>query len=582
MSQNKGSSDPIRVSKTGYELIRDPLLNKGTGFSWRERDELGLHGLLPHEQNTMEQQARRNYNAIHAIEHPLDQYVSLTALQDRNEQLFYRVLMEHLEEFMPIVYTPTVGLATQNFSHVYRRGRGVWITPDFKGHIAEILRNAVESRHIRLIVATDNESILGIGDQGAGGMAISVGKLALYVAGAGIHPAETLPVSLDVGTNNADLLNDELYLGWRNERLRGDAYDELIDEFVEAVRTVCPAALLQWEDFRKDNALEILNRHRSSVPSFNDDIQGTGAVALAGVLTALKVTGAAFTEQRVLIFGAGAAGLGIARQVKAALLGAGVTEEAALAQVGVIDSQGLLVEDRAIRDAYKAELAWTVDIARSAGLPDPAQRNFESVVAHYRPTVLIGSSGQAGAFTEAIAKSMARVVERPIILPFSNPTDRAEATPHDLLNWTEGRALVATGSPFEPVTYDGREFKIGQGNNVFIFPGLGLGALESRAMRVTDAMVSAASAALADAVTGDELDQGLLFPAVDRLREISRNVAIAVARQAEADGVAKRPASEVEDQVDQAMWSPIYRDYVPTAGTTHTLGPSQPSAIQLP
>jgi malic enzyme len=563
LSSSPHSSDPIRVVKTGYDLIRDPLLNKGTGFTPQEREQFGLHGLLPHEQNTMEQQARRNYNALHALEHRLDQYVSLTALQDRNEQLFYRVLMEHLEEFMPIIYTPTVGLATQNFSHVYRRGRGVWITPDFKGHIAEILGNAVGSRHIRLIVATDNESILGIGDQGAGGMAISVGKLALYVAGAGIHPAETLPVSLDVGTNNTDLLNDELYLGWRNERLRGDAYDELIDEFVEAVRTVCPDALLQWEDFRKDNALEILNRHRDSVPSFNDDIQGTGAVALAGVLTALKVTGAAFTEQRVLIFGAGAAGLGITRQVKAALLGAGVTEEAALAQVGVIDSQGLLVEDRAIRDAYKAELAWTVDIARSAGLPDPAQRDFESVVAHYRPTVLIGSSGQAGAFTEAIAKSMARVAARPIILPFSNPTDRAEATPHDLLNWTEGRALVATGSPFEPVTYGGREFKIGQGNNVFIFPGLGLGALESRATRVTDAMVSAASAALTDAVTADELKQGLLFPAVDRLREISRNVAIAVARQAEADGVASRPASEVEDQIEQAMWLPSYRDYVP-------------------
>jgi malic enzyme len=445
---------------------------------------------------------------------------------------------------------------------VYRRGRGVWITPDFKGRIAEILRNAVGSRHIRLIVATDNESILGIGDQGAGGMAISVGKLALYVAGAGIHPAETLPVSLDVGTDNADLLNDELYLGWRNERLRGDAYDELIDEFVDAVRAVFPDALLQWEDFRKDNALGILNRHRSSVPSFNDDIQGTGAVALAGVLSALRVTGGALTEQRVLIYGAGAAGLGIARQVKAALLSAGVTEGAALAQVGVIDSQGLLVEDRTIRDAYKAELAWTVDIATNAGLPDPAQRDFESVVAHYRPSVLIGSSGQAGAFTEAIVTSMARAVERPIILPFSNPTDQAEATPGDLLNWTQGRALVATGSPFEPVIYGDREIKIGQGNNVFIFPGLGLGALESGATRVTDAMVSAASGALADAVTTDELSQGLLFPAVDRLREISQKVAVAVAKQAEADGVATRSASEVEDQMGRAMWLPIYRDYV--------------------
>ena len=562
MADNKDSSNPIRVAKRGYDLIRDPLLNKGTGFSRKERAALGLTGLLPHEQNTMEQQARRNYNAIRAIERPLDKYVSLSTLQDRNEQLFYRVLMDHIEEFMPVIYTPTVGLATQNFSHVYRRGRGVWITPDVKGSIADTLRNAVGSRHIRLIVATDNESILGIGDQGAGGMAISVGKLALYVAGAGIHPAETLPVSLDVGTDNADLLDDELYLGWRKKRLRGDAYDELIDEFVSAVGAVCPDALVQWEDFRKDNALAILNRHRSSLPSFNDDIQGTGAVALAGLLTALRVTGETLRDQRVLIHGAGAAGLGIARQVKAALLSAGVAEADALARVGVMDSQGLLVEDRTIKDAYKAELAWTVDMARSAGLPDPAGRDLEPVVEHFRPSVLIGSSGQAGAFTQAIVESMARAVAHPIILPFSNPTAIAEATPSDLLNWTEGRALVATGSPFDPVTYAGREFKVGQGNNVFIFPGLGLGALESQATRVTDAMVSAASGALADAVTADELEQGLLFPAVDRLREISRNVAIAVARQAQADGVAKRPSSEVEDQIDEAMWSPIYRDYV--------------------
>ena len=562
MADNKDSSNPIRVAKRGYDLIRDPLLNKGTGFSRKERAALGLNGLLPHEQNTMEQQARRYYNAIRAIERPLDKYVSLSTLQDRNEQLFYRVLMDHIEEFMPVIYTPTVGLATQNFSHVYRRGRGVWITPDVKGSIADTLRNAVGSRHIRLIVATDNESILGIGDQGAGGMAISVGKLALYVAGAGIHPAETLPVSLDVGTDNADLLDDELYLGWRKKRLRGDAYDELIDEFVSAVGAVCPDALVQWEDFRKDNALAILNRHRSSLPSFNDDIQGTGAVALAGLLSALRVTGETLRDQRVLIYGAGAAGLGIARQVKAALLSAGVAEADALARVGVMDSQGLLVEDRTIRDAYKAELAWTVDMARSAGLPDPAARDLESVVEHFRPSVLIGSSGQAGAFTQAIVESMARAVARPIILPFSNPTAIAEATPSDVLNWTEGRALVATGSPFDPVTYAGREFKVGQGNNVFIFPGLGLGALESHATRVTDAMVSAASGALADAVTADELEQGLLFPAVDRLREISRNVAIAVARQAQADGVAKRPSSEVEDQIDEAMWSPIYRDYV--------------------
>ncbi|MEE8245147.1 MAG: oxaloacetate-decarboxylating malate dehydrogenase, partial [Pseudomonadales bacterium] len=316
----------MQITKTGYELIRDPLLNKGTAFTQEEREAFGLHGLLPSEEKTMAQQAQRIYASISAYTTPLERYVSLAGLQDRNEHLFYRVLTDHLEEFMPIVYTPTVGLATQNFSQVFRRGRGVWITPEFRGRIADVLLNAVGSRRIRLIVATDNESILGIGDQGAGGMAISIGKLALYVAGAGVHPSETLPVSLDVGTDNVALLEDQGYLGWPRQRLRGAAYDALVDEFVEAVQTVFPDALLQWEDFRKDNALAILNRHRSNLPSFNDDIQGTGAVALAGLLSAQRISGLALTEQRVLIYGAGAAGLGIARQIKAAMVGAGLSE----------------------------------------------------------------------------------------------------------------------------------------------------------------------------------------------------------------------------------------------------------------
>lgn len=546
------------VTKTGYELIRDPLLNKGTAFTQKEREAFGLHGLLPSEEKTMTQQAQRIYASIGAYATPLERYVSLAGLQDRNEHLFYRVLIDHLEEFMPIVYTPTVGLATQNFSQVFRRGRGVWITPEFRGRIKDVLLNAIGSRRIRLIVATDNESILGIGDQGAGGMAICIGKLALYVAGAGVHPSETLPVSLDVGTNNVKLLEDEGYLGWRQERLRGAAYDSLVDEFVAAVRTVCPDALLQWEDFRKDNALAILNRHRSSLPSFNDDIQGTGAVALAGLLSAQRISGLALADQRVLIYGAGAAGLGIARQIKAAMTGVGLSNREALERVGVIDSRGLLVDDREIGDAYKEELAWPAEHARNVGLPEVSTREFLNVVTRYRPTTLIGSSGQPGAFTQAIVRRMGQDTERPVILPFSNPTDRAEAQPKDILNWTEGRALVATGSPFAPVRIGTREISIGQGNNVFIFPGLGLGALASNAQTVTDSMVSAASAALAQSITDDELARGLLFPAIDRLREVCRDVAVAVVRQAEADGVAR--GQSVAD-IGSVMWTPDYPEY---------------------
>ena len=548
----------VQIGKTGYDLIRDPLLNKGTAFTQPERDAFGLHGLLPSEVKTMAEQARRIYASISAYGTPLERYVSLAGLQDRNEHLFYRVLTDHLEEFMPIVYTPTVGLATQNFSQVFRRGRGIWITPEFRGHIAEVLRGAVGARRIRLIVATDNESILGIGDQGAGGMAISIGKLALYVAGAGVHPSETLPVSLDVGTNNPGLLDDQGYLGWRQERLRGEAYDTLVDEFVEAVRTVFPDALLQWEDFRKDNALDILNRHRFSLPSFNDDIQGTGAVALAGLLSAQRISGLALREQRVLIYGAGAAGLGIARQIKAAMIGDGLSEVEALERVGVIDSRGLLVDDREIADAYKAELAWPAEHAEGLGLSDVSTRDFLNVVTRYRPTTLIGSSGQPGSFTREIVERMGQDTPRPVILPFSNPTDRAEALPEDILTWTGGRALVATGSPFAPVTIGDREVHIGQGNNVFIFPGLGLGALASNAECVTDAMVSAASTALAQSLTEDELAQGLLFPAIDRLREVCRAVALAVVQQAELDGVARRQG---EADIESAMWMPDYPEY---------------------
>lgn len=548
----------INTDKRGKAVINDPLLNKGSAFSMAERDQLGLHGLVPPQQNTLEQQARRAHSALLRLSEPLDKYVGFSALQDRNEHLFYRVLMDHMTEYMPIVYTPTVGLATQNFSQVFQRGRGIWINPSMRGNIAEVLETAMGGTDIRLIVATDNESILGIGDQGAGGMAISIGKLALYVAGAGINPGQTLPISLDVGTNNDKLLDDDLYLGWPHRRLTGEDYDSFINEFVEAVRKVFPNALLQWEDFRKDNALEILEHHREDILSFNDDIQGTGAVALAGLFSALRISGQSLTEQRIVIHGAGAAGLGIARQIKAALAEANLSNEEIHKCLAVLDSRGLLVDDQPLSDDYKSELAWESDLAKHYDLVDPAHRQLEDVVEKYQPTVLIGTSGQAGAFTEKIAKTMLGVTERPIILPFSNPTHYAEATPNDLLHWTDGKALVATGSPFEPVSYAGKQFKIGQGNNVFIFPGLGLGALLANSSVVTDEMVSAASQAAANSVTQKELDDGMLFPEISRLREVTKNVARAVANKAIDDGYANATSKEIDERIANDLWQPDY------------------------
>jgi malic enzyme len=553
----------LEVSKRGFELIRTPLLNKGTAFSTQERRAFGIEGLLPHGGKTLDQQARRVYAQISRHADPLEKYVAIAALRDRNEILFYRVLCEHLEEFMPIVYTPTVGLATQRFSHVFQQGRGLWITPDMRGRMVEVLENARPSRSTRLIVATDNESILGIGDQGAGGMAISLGKLALYSAGAGIYPGDTLPVSLDFGTNNEELLADDQYLGWPHHRLRGDAYFDLVEEFVEAVRTVLPGALVQWEDFRKDNALKILDKYRDRLPSFNDDIQGTGAVVAAGLVCALSEIGQPLEDQRIVIHGAGAGGLGVARQIEAAMVRCGMSAADRRAAIAVLDRGGLLVDDREIADAYKRELAWPAALAADRGLPDPSQRDLAKVVAQFRPTVLLGVSGQGGAFTETIVRDMAQHVERPIIFPSSNPTENSEATPSDLFEWTNGRALVATGSPFPDLEYDGRTIEIGQGNNVFIFPGLGLSVLALGARKVTDGMIAAASDALAAQVTADEHARGLLFPSVDRLRSVSFAVAIGAGQQAIEEGVAEATEQSVEDRIAAYVWDVDYPEYVP-------------------
>lgn len=547
----------VHTQLRGNGVLRDPLLYKGTAHTHEERELLGLHGLLPAGYNTQDQQAVRFYERLCTIAEPLARYRDLLALQDRNEHLFYRILIDHLAELMPIVYTPTVGLATQKFSEVFQRGRGIWISPADRGRIRERLEAAVSGRQIRLAVVTDNESILGIGDQGAGGMAISIGKLSLYTAAAGINPAETLPVSLDVGTNNKALLQNDLYLGWRSERLRGAEYAELIDEFVTAFTDLFPDALIQWEDFRKDNALNILERYRHKRLSFNDDIQGTGAVALAGIFSALRILDQPLTAQRIIIHGAGAAGLGIARQIKAALRLDGVAEEDLHRHLALLDSRGLLIDDVPPSDAYKAELCWPHASALAIGIDE--DRSLEATVDAYQPTVLIGTSGQPGAFHRNLVRAMAAHVERPLIMPMSNPTSNAEAIPEDLLAWTEGRALIATGSPFSPVTINDRQIEIGQGNNVFIFPALGLGTLLAGAREVTDTMITAAASALAGQVTEQELERGLLYPDISRLRAITAHCAACVCATAFEEGTATAaPFDDIEAAVAEAMWSPDY------------------------
>jgi malate dehydrogenase (oxaloacetate-decarboxylating) len=558
---NASKNGTVLVKKRGHDLIRDPMLNKGTALTREERKALGVEGLLPHRVMTMDRQARRVYEALQGKSTPLGKYVDLADLQERNEQLYYRVLCDHLEELMPIVYTPTVGLATQRYSHVYRRGRGIWITPDHKGKIAKVIRDAVGERDIRLMVVTDNEAILGIGDQGAGGMALAIGKLSLYCAAAGIHPRHTLPVSLDVGTDNELLLEDDMYVGYPGCRLRGQEYDELVQEFVEAVVEVLPGAVVQWEDLRKDNALKILDRYRDTVPSFNDDIQGTGAVVLAGIISAMRISGEEITRQRVLVYGAGAAGLGIVRQVRGAVIEAGGDP----AQVAVMDSRGLLVADQEFAEAYKRDLAMPVELARDLGMGDPQGRStLLDVVRAFKPTVLVGASGQPRSFTEEVVREMARHVKHPVILPISNPTDLTEAYPADVLEWTAGKALVATGSPFPPVSYRGREVVIGQCNNVFIFPGLGMGALLAKTATISSGMVRSAAYAVAQNVSEEELAKGMLFPEVSRLREISRKVARAVMRVASEEGIGTPMTEDDRSRaLDEFIWEPVYQEYIP-------------------
>ena len=560
-SPREGS--PIEIPCRGVELLENPLLNKDAAFTEEERALFGLRGLLPPEVLTIEEQVELELEHVRRKPDDLERYIGLAALQDRNETLFYRVLAENLEEFMPIVYTPVVGRACQRFSHIFRRPRGLWITPDDAGRIPDLLQNA---RHgdVGLIVVTDNERILGLGDQGAGGMGIPVGKLALYTAGAGIYPPLTLPVSLDVGTDNEQLLNDPLYVGYRHERLRGGAYDEFLEAFVEAVLEVFPRAVLQWEDFKQHNAIRVLDRYRHRITSFNDDIQGTAGVVLAGILVALRALGEPLPSQRVVLVGAGAAGTGIARLLRvAARSGAEPGEGPSIA---MIDSNGLTFEGRLPLDEDKREFALTSDQIRAFGFERAQRYDLEMVVHNVRPTILIGTSGTPGVFSERVVREMAGQVHTPVILPLSNPTSRCEATPVDVLGWSDGRALVATGSPFDPVVLDGRSHTIGQANNAFIFPGIGLGAIVSQAREMTDGMFLAAARTLAGQVTETRLAVGGLYPATSDLRSVSREIAIAVVQEARDCGVGRAfRDEEIPAAVDAAMWWPEYAPYRPSA-----------------
>jgi malic enzyme len=555
----------LPVRRKGQALITDPMLTKGTAFPEEERAKLGLLGLLPPAISTIEQQLQRVYEGYQRQSDDLNRYLNLVALQDRNETLFFRLLSEHVEEMTPIVYTPTVGLACQRFSHIYRKPRGLYITPDDIGRIHELLLDAPFSG-VSVIVATDSEGTLGLGDLGAGGMGIPIGKLSLYTLGAGIHPARCLPVCLDVGTGNTELRDDPLYLGVQRPRLQGDEYYAFLDAFVEGVAEVFPNTLLQWEDFSRQKAWTVLERYRDRVCSFNDDIQGTGAITLAGVHGVCAITARELVDHRFVVHGTGAGGGGIIHVLMAALEDAGLSAAEARSRVLGLDSRGLILADRPGLESFKQTFAADPALVSDWRLEDPDRIMLGDVISNFRPSVLIGTSGQSGSFNETLVREMAEHVERPALFALSNPTPKTEVHPADAFGWTNGRALVATGSPFDPVEFNGKHYRIGQGNNVFCFPGIGLGVIASGARRVTDGMLLAAARAVAGTVSQSDLSAGCVYPEMGSLRPISQAVAQAVAEAAVNDGVAEDAAGggdaeAMARRIEEQVWTPHYIPY---------------------
>lgn len=532
---------------TGFEMLHDPRLNKGTAFSAEERDRYGLHGLLPPAVSSEESQLERVLENLRRKAYDIERYIFLLALQGRNERLFYRTVVEHIEEIMPLIYTPTVGQACSEFAHIFRQPRGFYITIDDLGRVREMLDNWPE-RDIRMIVVTDGERILGLGDLGANGMGIPLGKLALYVGCAGIHPEQCLPVVLDVGTGNADLLDDPLYLGVKHERVRGDAYLALVKEFVAAVQDAYPKALIQFEDFLTPNAYELLNIYRNRVLCFNDDIQGTAAVALAGVYAATRISQVPFSDLRIMFLGAGSAATGIADLTTAAFVQEGLSREDARRRLWFVDTKGLLVKQRDDLMAHNLPYAHEHDAL-----------GFLDAISAIRPHVLIGATGAPGTFTREVVQRMSAINEHPTIFALSNPTSRAECTAEQAYEWSNGRAIFASGSPFAPVHHNGRELRPGQGNNAYVFPGIGLGALACEASSISDEMFLTAARAVADRVSEDDLHQGAVYPPLREIRDVSLSIAAAVAEKAYEQKLARAERKpNLTEAIAASMYSPYY------------------------
>ena len=544
-------SEVCRPPLHGPELLATPILNKGTAFTEDERTALGLHGLLPPYIETLEEQVARAYAAYAEYENELGRHINLRALQDNNEVLFYRLLLDHIEEMMPVVYTPVVALACRHFSRIYRRPRGLFVSYPLRDRIPELLRSR-PYQDVDVIVVTDGERVLGIGDQGVGGLSIPIGKLSLYTLIGGIHPARTLPIVLDVGCNNEELLRAPEYLGWRHERIRGDTYFAFVDRFVRAVKQELPYACLQWEDFATPHARPILERYRHNSLTFNDDIQGTAAVALGAIIAAVGATGRRLRDQRVVFLGAGSASIGVADYLRGAIEDDGLSEREALSRFWIIDKDGLLHSGRT--DLSPEQRIYAQPLERVPGI-----RSLMDVIANIDATILIGLSTARGAFTEAVVREMARKTERPIIMPLSNPTERAEAVPEDLIRWTEGRALVATGSPFPQVSFEGRTFRIAQCNNVYIFPAVGLAAAACGAQRVTDSMMVTAARSLAAHSPALHGESESLLPRLPALREIAVDIAFEVAMEAQRCDVAPVATPErVRQAIADHRWTPAY------------------------
>lgn len=545
------------------DLLRDPILNKGTAFSLQERDEFALHGLIPTTVETLEQQVVRCLDAYSAKEDPLEKHIYLRALQDRNEVLFYRFIIDNLVDILPIIYTPVVGQACELFSHIYRQPRGVFLSYPERDKLDSIVQNIASTRSVKVIVVTDGERILGLGDQGAGGLGIPIGKLSLYTSCGGIHPSNTLPIILDVGTNNKERLEDPEYIGWRHTRISGKDYDDFVDQFVQSIKRHMPHVLLQFEDFAQQHAYPLLERYKDQLCTFNDDIQGTASVAVAAILAATRVTNIPLKEHRVALLGAGSAGCGISEQLVHAMMNQGLTEQEARSRFYLVDRYGLLHDE--MKDLLPFQKGFVKPSAslQNWKLEKKGEITLTDVINNAQPTILLGVSGQPNQFNEGMIKTMLSYCERPIIFPLSNPTSRAEAIPHDLLNWTAGKALIATGSPFEPVAMNGRKIEIAQCNNSYIFPGVGLGVVAGQAKRVTNLMMMAAAVALSELAPAVKTGEGRLLPELTSIREVSQHIAKAVILQGIKEGhIEPMSDNQIGDSIKRTMWTPQYEPYV--------------------